>query len=120
MDTLVGPNTSTVELRRSRDTADERRTTGGARPTGHRAPHHLVRAALRDHVTDDFRPDVEGLRAVAVVVVVLFHARLLGVDGGFIGVDVFFVLSGFLITRLLLRELEASGSLALANFWARR
>jgi peptidoglycan/LPS O-acetylase OafA/YrhL len=120
MDTLVRPNTSTVELRPSRDTAHERRTTRGPRPTEHRAPHRLVRAALRDHVTDDFRPDIEGMRGVAVIVVVLFHAGLLGVDGGFIGVDVFFVLSGFLITRLLLRELESSGAIALSNFWARR
>lgn len=43
----------------------------------------------------DFRPDIEGLRAVAVVAVVLFHAGIPGVGGGFVGVDVFFVISGF-------------------------
>ena len=51
-----------------------------------------------------FRPDVEGLRAVAVLLVVLFHADVPWLTGGFVGVDVFFVLSGFVITGLLLRE----------------
>src|SRR3989337_1195637 len=61
-----------------------------------------VRRQLRGVSTDDFRPDVEGMRALAVVVVVLFHLRISLFKGGFVGVDVFFVLSGFLITRLLL------------------
>ena len=69
---------------------------------------------------DEFRPDIEGLRAVAVVVVVLFHARVSRFAGGFVGVDVFFVLSGFLITRLLLREVATTGTIALRHFWARR
>ncbi|MFM2076522.1 MAG: hypothetical protein RJA49_412, partial [Actinomycetota bacterium] len=67
-----------------------------------------------------FRPDIEGLRAVAVLLVLVYHAQLLGASGGFIGVDVFFVLSGFLITSLLLRELATTGTVSLANFWARR
>jgi peptidoglycan/LPS O-acetylase OafA/YrhL len=67
-----------------------------------------------------FRPDVEGLRAVAVLLVVLFHADLGPFNGGFVGVDVFFVLSGYLITGLLLRELDATGSISLAGFYARR
>jgi peptidoglycan/LPS O-acetylase OafA/YrhL len=66
------------------------------------------------------RPDIEGLRAVAVVLVVLFHAGIGGLPGGFVGVDVFFVLSGFLITGLLLRELDATGTISLAAFYARR
>ena len=66
------------------------------------------------------RGDIEGLRAIAVVIVVLFHARLGPFEGGFIGVDVFFVVSGFLITSLLLREAEATGKISLAAFWARR
>ena len=69
---------------------------------------------------DEFRPDIEGLRAVAVVVVVLFHARVARFSGGFVGVDVFFVLSGFLITRLLLREVARTGTISLRHFWARR
>ncbi len=56
-----------------------------------------------------FRPDLEGLRAVAVVLVLLFHAEVPGFPGGYVGVDVFFVLSGFLITGLLVRELGATG-----------
>ena len=79
-----------------------------------------VRASLTDAVADDFRPDVEGLRAVAVIVVVLFHAKFAAFEGGFVGVDVFFVLSGFLITRLLVKELASSGTISLRTFWARR
>ena len=67
-----------------------------------------------------FRPEVEGLRAVAVVLVLLYHAKLGGMSGGYIGVDVFFVLSGFLITSLLMRELATTGTVSLAAFWARR
>ncbi|MFI5296869.1 MAG: acyltransferase family protein [Polyangiales bacterium] len=66
-----------------------------------------------------FRPDVEGLRAVAILLVVAFHARV-GCVGGFIGVDVFFVLSGYLITGLLVAEHEVSGRIDLARFYARR
>ena len=65
-----------------------------------------------------YRPDVDGLRMVAVTLVLLFHAGL-GFSGGFIGVDVFFVISGFLITGLILKEQDA-GKFSLANFWVRR
>ena len=68
----------------------------------------------------DFRADVEGLRGLAVVVVVLFHANLAGLVGGFIGVDVFFVISGFLISGLLLRERERTGRIGMLQFYARR
>src|SRR3954453_7906404 len=70
-----------------------------------------------------FRPDIEGLRAVAVLAVVLFHAGLPGLSGGFVGVDVFFVVSGFLITGMLWREVQGTGTVRLARFygaWARR
>ena len=67
-----------------------------------------------------FRPDLEGLRAVAVVLVLLYHAGVPGFGGGYIGVDVFFVLSGFLITGLIHRELSSTGTFSLMNFYARR
>lgn len=67
-----------------------------------------------------FRPDIEGLRAVAVLLVVAFHAGFAPVQGGFIGVDVFFVISGFLITGLLVNELQRDGSVSLTRFYARR
>jgi peptidoglycan/LPS O-acetylase OafA/YrhL len=68
----------------------------------------------------EFRPDVEGLRAVAVVAVVLFHAGMPGVAGGFVGVDVFFVISGFLITGMLWRQASTSGTVRLRGFYAAR
>ncbi len=67
-----------------------------------------------------FRPDVEGLRAIAVLFVVLYHAHLPGISGGFVGVDVFFVISGFLITGLLVREHEQRASISIPGFYARR
>jgi peptidoglycan/LPS O-acetylase OafA/YrhL len=67
-----------------------------------------------------FRPDVEGLRAVAVLLVVLYHANVPRLTGGFVGVDVFFVLSGFVITGLLLRERATAGTTKLLNFYGRR
>ncbi|WP_158579946.1 acyltransferase family protein [Geodermatophilus marinus] len=68
-----------------------------------------------------FRTDVEGLRAVAIGAVLLFHAGVPRISGGgFVGVDVFFVISGFLITGLLVREVDRTGRIALADFYARR
>lgn len=67
-----------------------------------------------------FRPDIEGLRAVAVVLVVLSHAGLGMFAGGYVGVDVFFVISGFLITTLLLKEQGRTGTISLRRFYARR
>jgi peptidoglycan/LPS O-acetylase OafA/YrhL len=65
-----------------------------------------------------YRPDVDGLRALAVLPVLLFHAKL-GCPGGFVGVDVFFVISGYLITGLILKEIQA-GTFSLVRFWERR
>ncbi|MGH8976665.1 MAG: acyltransferase family protein, partial [Acidimicrobiia bacterium] len=56
-----------------------------------------------------YRPYLDGLRAVAVYLVVAFHARLSAFSGGFIGVDIFFVLSGFLVTKILLQDLSSVG-----------
>jgi peptidoglycan/LPS O-acetylase OafA/YrhL len=69
---------------------------------------------------EEFRPDIEGLRAVAILLVLLFHAGVAGFSGGFVGVDIFYVISGFLITSLILRELRATRTVALAAFYARR
>jgi len=69
---------------------------------------------------EGFRPDIEGLRAVAVLAVVLFHAAVPGVGGGFVGVDVFFVISGFVITGLLWREASTAGTVRLRNFYGAR
>ena len=64
--------------------------------------------------------DIQGLRAVAVLLVVADHAGAPWLNGGFIGVDIFFVLSGYLITLLLLREAEARGGVRIGAFYARR
>ncbi len=65
------------------------------------------------------RPDIQGLRAVAVLMVVAFHAGL-PLRGGFVGVDVFFVISGFVITGMLLRERRATGRIRFGQFYLRR
>jgi len=67
-----------------------------------------------------FRPDIQGLRAVAVTLVLLSHAGFGFASGGFVGVDVFFVLSGFLITSLLVKEVHDTGRISIAGFYARR
>jgi peptidoglycan/LPS O-acetylase OafA/YrhL len=66
-----------------------------------------------------YRPEIDGLRAVAVLPVMLFHAGVSGFEGGFIGVDIFFVISGFLITSIIRREQE-QGRFSLARFYERR
>lgn len=67
-----------------------------------------------------FRPDIEGLRGIAILIVVLFHCGIPGFSGGFVGVDVFFVLSGYLITGLLVAEIQKTSDLSLLQFYARR
>ncbi len=86
-------------------------TTAEAAPARHR-----TRAPRRD---GGFRPDIEGLRALAVTLVLVYHAGL-PVRAGFIGVDVFFVISGFLITGLLVAELERNGRISWLRFVGRR
>ena len=73
-----------------------------------------------DHRTLTYWPALDGVRALAVAAVLLFHGGVSWLPGGFLGVDAFFVLSGFLITSLLLAERERSGRIRLANFWLRR
>ncbi len=67
-----------------------------------------------------YRADIDGLRAVAVLPVVLFHADVPLFSGGFVGVDVFFVISGYLITELLVREIESTSRISFMQFYARR
>jgi peptidoglycan/LPS O-acetylase OafA/YrhL len=67
-----------------------------------------------------YRPELDGIRALAVGLVVVFHSYVGIADGGWLGVDVFFVLSGFLITALLLKERDGRGSVGLVAFYARR
>lgn len=83
-------------------------------PASARAPHRSG-ALLPGHL-----PALDGIRGLAVAVVVLFHLGHLGAPGGWLGVDVFFSLSGFLITALLLAEHERSGRISLRRFWERR
>jgi peptidoglycan/LPS O-acetylase OafA/YrhL len=79
-----------------------------------------VRVAERQPSASKIRPEIQALRAIAVALVVIFHLWPESVPGGFVGVDVFFVISGFLITSLLLREIETTGRLSLPEFYARR
>ena len=76
--------------------------------------------AERPGFRPDFRYDIEGLRGVAILLVVCFHAGVRGLAGGFVGVDVFFVLSGFFITWLLARELSKNGGVDLTAFYGKR
>jgi len=75
---------------------------------------------VREVSRGGFRPDIEGLRAVAVLAVVLYHAGVPGISGGYIGVDVFFVISGFLITGMLWRETTTTNTIRLGRFYGAR
>lgn len=70
-------------------------------------------------MTLKYRPEIDGLRAIAVMVVIFFHAGISIFSGGFVGVDVFFVLSGYLISSIILKE-KADGNFSLINFYERR
>ena len=91
---------------------------------GHR--HHgfdrRVRRApiARKSASSGVRPEIQALRAIAVATVAVYHFWPHLLPGGYIGVDVFFVISGFLITTLLLKEVDRTGSVSMAQFWARR
>src|ERR1039458_8171076 len=80
---------------------------------------HAVKSTSSDQATSR-RPGLDGLRALAVIAVVAFHEQLSAFSGGFLGVDVFFVLSGYLITDLLVAHWNRHGHLDLRGFWARR
>lgn len=76
---------------------------------------HPPRKTRRGH-----QGDIEGLRAIAILAVVLYHAHVSALGGGYVGVDVFFVVSGFLITSLLWGELNDQGRVSFFTFYARR
>jgi len=80
---------------------------------------HVLEGAMEPARGTFYRPDIDGLRAVAVLAVVLFHARTPFVPGGFVGVDVFFVISGYLITGLIVRDIEGDG-FSILRFYERR
>src|SRR3954470_2916531 len=75
---------------------------------------------IKMHRSKNYRADIEGLRGIAVLLVVAFHCGVTGFSGGFIGVDVFFVLSGYLITGLLIAEVQKTSRISLLAFYARR
>jgi peptidoglycan/LPS O-acetylase OafA/YrhL len=91
-------------------------------------PRHQSGTGVRSHAhrmpgmpaKSGFRRDIEGLRAVAILLVVVYHAGVPMVSGGYVGVDVFFVISGFLITGHLVREMKDTGRVSLRRFYARR
>ena len=90
-------------------------------PSGTEAPTPATRTGVAGaHTGFRFRPDIEGFRAVGVLLVVLFHASVPHLTGGFVGVDVFFVISGFLICSLLVQEHFRFGDISLRGFYARR
>jgi peptidoglycan/LPS O-acetylase OafA/YrhL len=102
---------------------DEVSTVSVGSAADSRSPAHDVVAsqvASRGNVGDRFRPDIEGMRAIAVGLVLLFHGYGKPFTGGFVGVDVFFVISGFLITGLLLHEQTKDGRISIWRFYARR
>ena len=70
-------------------------------------------------MSSTYRADIQGLRAVAVLLVVFYHSHLI-FDGGFIGVDVFFVISGYVITKSLINEINSTNRVSLTNFISRR
>lgn len=92
------------------------------------APRFLVNwsSSWFDHVQPrptaalNYRPEIDGLRSIAVLAVIFFHFSVPGLSGGFVGVDVFFVISGFLIGSILWNEYERTGTVSLSRFYVRR
>src|SRR3979411_812058 len=84
-----------------------------------RASRSLMEWPMLSSPSDKYRPDIDGLRALAVMLVVNFHAFPEAMPGGFIGVDIFFVISGFLITGIIMRELDQQ-RFSLLAFYNRR
>ena len=68
----------------------------------------------------NYRPEIDGLRAIAVLSVIIYHARDSFLPGGFLGVDIFFIISGYLITSLILKELKLTNKFSFSHFYERR
>ena len=88
-------------------------------PLRRHALHSLKHPHHRGSDLQRYRPEIDGLRAIAVIPVILFHAGFPLFSGGFVGVDIFFVISGYLITTIILADLEA-GQFSILNFYERR
>ena len=84
-----------------------------------RQEHSILTPKTKERPTA-FRADIGGLRGVAILLVLFFHAAIPGFAGGFLGVDVFYVISGYLITGVLIREKQSTGKISLKTFYARR
>ena len=117
---MTSPQSTQVAARGSRviERSDEPVSAGvpsRAKPASRRG-----RGLHAKRSSDRFRGDVAGLRAVAVGLVLLYHAGLPFLPGGFVGVDVFFVISGFLITGQLIADIDRTGRISLRAFYARR
>ena len=105
-----------------RRTGEPRRTASPHRTPANKADHASAAAAEQTPARPKSRyiPALDGLRTLAVVAVVLYHLNLTWAQGGLLGVTIFFVLSGYLITRLLLNEVAKTGRIDLKSFWIRR
>src|SRR4051794_19234056 len=95
-------------------------TTPAATVSEQRLAPEAPPPAPSTHYRLGYVPGLDGLRGIAVIAVLLFHGGVTWAKGGFLGVDMFFVLSGFLITSLLLDERWKTGTVRLSRFWARR
>jgi peptidoglycan/LPS O-acetylase OafA/YrhL len=104
-------NPDDVAPRAARESLDPA-ASADATPTVAGAPH--MAHALK------YRPEIDGLRAVAVLSVIFYHVDPAWLSGGFVGVDIFFVISGYLISKLILEEFERTGDFSFANFYKRR
>jgi peptidoglycan/LPS O-acetylase OafA/YrhL len=93
---------------------------GGEAPSAHRDRRRPSGVLLPGRREGGTRSEIQALRAIAVAMVVVYHLRPSALPGGYVGVDVFFVISGFLISRHLAREADATGRIDLAAFWAGR